>query len=673
MNIQNGKLYNLIPAVYRQKDEDLALAAGEEKGPLKAFMELLEEQVELLENNLDQLYNDQFIETCSNWVVPYIGEIVGVKNLYNIPGNPISERAQVANTLAYRRRKGTASVIEQLAKDITGWPANVTEYFKLLATTQYMNHIRPENISFKEIKKASFTKPTLSPFNTDAHTIDVRNINKEKGKYNIQNIGIFLWRIASHSVTKGIAYKVDNNRFKFNSTGKDTTLYNNPLPEVDISYTAASENVPMPIDRISFYNNISKFYGKGKSVWLYDIPEEEIKICNLSDTETGDWANTPSNKIAIDPVLGRISFPPGEAPGFLYTDYYYGFAGKIGAGEYGRDSYSNDNNLPLIRVPDDKPTLQEAVNELAETGGIIELTANDYYFETPVIHIEEGKYLEIRAAEKKMPLIVLNGTVSILANENSTLVFNGLFFTGGGLHVPANKPGGFLNELGLLELQHCTISPDGSLEIAGNPAQAPQPGIVIETTGTTCKIQNSIVSPIINHEINFCEISNSILDALDENEWAYKGLEDFGGELIIKNSTIIGRVATTLFLLAENSIFLAGNLSGKPIQAQRLQEGCMRFSYIPSGSAVPKKYKCQPEKDLASIKTRPIFNSLKFSDADYCQLHKHCAKEILEGAEKGAEMGVYYNHFQPMKLSSLKSLLNEYLRFGMEAGIFFGS
>ena len=43
----------------------------------------------------------------------------------------------------YRRRKGTAAMLEQLARDVTGWDARAVEYFELLATTQYMNHRRP--------------------------------------------------------------------------------------------------------------------------------------------------------------------------------------------------------------------------------------------------------------------------------------------------------------------------------------------------------------------------------------------------------------------------------------------------------------------------------------------------------------------------------------------------
>ena len=56
-----------------------------------------------------------------------------------------SQRSYVANTLAYRRRKGTAAVLEQLARDITGWRCKAVEFFERTASTQHVNHPRPSH------------------------------------------------------------------------------------------------------------------------------------------------------------------------------------------------------------------------------------------------------------------------------------------------------------------------------------------------------------------------------------------------------------------------------------------------------------------------------------------------------------------------------------------------
>src|SRR6266699_5970874 len=154
MSFDADRLYALLPAIYRIRDADLAaqhqgqltvaeeteleqlrsntqltinessrLAELEDKlqcGPLRALLKVVSEQVAVLEENLDQLYDDQFIETCAKWVVPYVGDLVGARGVFVFPNAQFSARAFVANTLSYRRRKGTAAILEQLARDVTG-------------------------------------------------------------------------------------------------------------------------------------------------------------------------------------------------------------------------------------------------------------------------------------------------------------------------------------------------------------------------------------------------------------------------------------------------------------------------------------------------------------------------------------------------------------------------
>src|ERR1051325_5094271 len=111
MSLDAEKLYALLPAVYRLLDSE----RGE---PLKAFLSIIAEQIAVLEENLAQLYDDQFIETCAEWVVPYIGDLVGTRGIVPFPGATFTRRAEVANAIAARRRKGTASMLEQLARDV---------------------------------------------------------------------------------------------------------------------------------------------------------------------------------------------------------------------------------------------------------------------------------------------------------------------------------------------------------------------------------------------------------------------------------------------------------------------------------------------------------------------------------------------------------------------------
>src|SRR5918992_154390 len=98
MTIDGRTLYNLLPAIYRLRDV-------EQNGPLKALIAIIAEQSAIVQEGIEQAYDDAFIETCAEWVVPYIGDLIGARVAGF--GGGVSQRPKVANTLAYRRRKGT--------------------------------------------------------------------------------------------------------------------------------------------------------------------------------------------------------------------------------------------------------------------------------------------------------------------------------------------------------------------------------------------------------------------------------------------------------------------------------------------------------------------------------------------------------------------------------------
>ena len=124
-------------------------------------------QVDVVEQDIAQLWDDLFIETCDDWVIPYIGDLVS-NNLLLRPqpdrraghragavhrsarpatcgrASPSATRADVAKTIYYRRRKGTLPMLEELARDVTGWAAHAVEFFELLGWTQHLEHIRPQ-------------------------------------------------------------------------------------------------------------------------------------------------------------------------------------------------------------------------------------------------------------------------------------------------------------------------------------------------------------------------------------------------------------------------------------------------------------------------------------------------------------------------------------------------
>ena len=715
MKFDLKRLYDLLPTIYQIRDAELGLKIQQEiangempeysdeiYGPLKAIISIIADEAGILEKNIDQLYDDLFIETCAEWVVPYIGELVGYRSLIEIPDNNFSQRSEVANTIKYRRRKGTASVIEQLARDITGIDANVVEYFQLLAQTQYMNHLRPQNLAVSRITKNprsnsknqewQLLELANTPFDSMPKSVDVRNIVSNRGKYNIPNIGIYLWRTQAYSITRAPAKKIDVNRYSFNVLGKDTQLYNRPLAEKTITQLAKRMNVAMPISRRELHEDLEMFYGKDESIFLeidgndvvpekahlfsfISSPPSNVKlkdlicVCNLSDDPnvSGQWINMPSDRIAIDPVLGRIAVPSDlQSPldeRELYVTYHYGFSADIGGGEYERaetfDLDTADN--VILEVSIGVSSIQNALDQLANIGGIIEIKDNEIYEENLQINIATDKQIEIRASNGYRPLIKSNSFININGGERSGVIFNGLMIEGG-----IN----FTGQISMLKISHCTLVP--------NSNSGSNINLLVNSINTEVEIEKSITGSLRVVEEASVKINNSIADATNPTETVYSAPigEEFGGKLSITNSTIIGRVYTKLMEMASNTIFIAKNPSLPKdflIMTQRIQEGCVRFSYFPKKSRLPHPFRCQPSTSGFEKRVFPLFTSLTYGKAGYCQLSQYCVTEISEGADDNAEMGVFHQQYYALKASNFRARLDEYLRFGMEAGIFYAS
>ena len=162
-----------------------------------------------------------------------------------------SPRAEVANTIAYRRRKGTALMLEQLAADVTDWPAHAVEFFEQLATTQYMKHVRLYAPATADLRDTRAMFEQGGAFNAVAHTPEMRRPESGAGRYNIPNIGIFLWRLMSLRLT-ALPLTPDpgdasGRKFRVNPLGADLRLFRHAQTEDDISHLAEPSNVPEPL------------------------------------------------------------------------------------------------------------------------------------------------------------------------------------------------------------------------------------------------------------------------------------------------------------------------------------------------------------------------------------------------------------------------------------------
>ena len=145
--------------------------------------------------------------------------------------------------------------------------------------------------------------------------------------------------------------------------------------------------------------------------------------------------------------------------------------------------------------------------------------------------------------------------------------------------------------------------------------------------------------------------------------------------MTIRDSTVIGKPHVRLLALASNTIFFARLAVGvswpAPVWVERKQGGCVRFSFVPAGSLVPRRFRCVPNANHPEA--LPHFTSLRYGDPGFTQLRSSTDAAIREGADDGGEIGVMHPLHQPQRETNLRLRLDEYLRFGLQASVFYAT
>jgi hypothetical protein len=665
MSFDLDTLYGLLPSVHRIRD-------GEQGEPLKQLLGVIARQVAILEEDIAQLYDDQFIETCADWVVPYVGDLIGYRQLYGLTSQIRSPRAEVANTIGLRRRKGTAGMLAELARDVTGWDAHAVEFFQRLACTQFINHLRPQSLGTADVRRLLPLDSHNEPFENVPRLVDVRRTAGSRGRCNIPNIGIYIWRLRSYSLRSSPAFKLDDRRYLFGPLGAGTRLFSRPQEDAG-GAAGAPGGVQMPLGRRMVAVAKEKFYGADASFFVAGVTVDQVNICDLSDATDGAWAHAPAaGKVAIDPLLGRIAF--GTVPTAIpAVTYYYGFSDDLGGGEYDRLGTLNLALQPVVKVIAGGNVLPDALNTVGN-GGAVEIGDNGRYAGAPTIKAATGKSVELRAADDRRPVLALSGDLTISGQDASEVTLNGLLIAGGRIHVTDSSDH---KQLRRLRLRHCTLVPGLNLTAAGAPQQPGAPSLVVETANTIVEIDHCIIGGVGTSPSAQVTITNSIVDANAETGVAFAGIDgtSAGAPLTVDSCTVIGKVHTGSLTLASNSIFLAQVAQGDgwqaPVWSDRRQAGCVRFCHLPAGSRTPRRYRCQPATPADGPRVRPTFTSLRYGDAGYGQLDRSAAPEIRQGADDGAELGVFHGLSQPQRETNLCVRLAEYAPFGLDVGFVF--
>jgi hypothetical protein len=702
------RLYKLLPVFYRQRDAEFG-------APLKALLAVITEQVNIVDRDIAQLYNNWFIETCQDWAVPYIGDLIGYQ-----PPTPASlpdalttsadralesilvPRRDVANTLSFRQRKGTMAILAQVASDLTGWPAHAVEWDRRFAITQTLNHPRPERGRWMDLRSRRPIDRLGGAFDDAGRSISLgRSDVHAAGQCDVlPAVRVFVWRLKIYSLERVPAccvHEAGEHCFTFSGLGNDTPLFARGSATPSGRGARAEATFPGPIKRGEFaqidprahhrqrahrgrLRASEDYYGAGKSVavWVPNwgglgdkapVPAERIVPADLRA-----WSyEPPPGLIAVDPELGRLAFAPGESPtDGVWVSYSYGFGDNLGGGPYSRrPAYASGIPIYFVGKGAQYSSIGQALKAWvsdAHACAIIELIDSDVYSEHLRIKLAANQSLEIRASDGARPIVNIVGTTTnrpetlvVSGKRGSACRFDGITLFGRAVEVKES--------VARFTLCDCTLVPGWDREDA--LPRGSEPSLVLIDTAVRISIARSILGPIrvIRTEPGIAPsavaIEHSIIDAANV-ETAAMGGDDgrlAGMVLRVTCSTILGQTRVHAIEIAENSIFTG------VIRVARRQQGCLRYCYVPLDSRTPSRYQCAPDPEGARRRIKPDFVSTRYGDPGYCQLARTCANEIRRGAEDRSEMGVFHDLFEPQRLDMLVAAVAGFAGVGTQAGV----
>lgn len=777
----SAKLFALLPAHIRDRD-------AREGRALEAFFQVLGRGSAEIDGELDRFFDALFVETAPEAALPAFAALVGAPPFAPLPSGE-APRAFIANLLRYRRGKGTARVLAELAQDVTQEGAVSVEYYQRLARLAHLIDIRPERPAFADIRSGEMASRAGRAFDVAARLLDLRSIARAAGRWHIPMVGVHLlrphtplfpapraetltpqdmagvpvlrpwpaggaqhpgyWQLAAQPQHKVRLFNPDR-RAEAQAEGKGGRQEAHHLPDrlrrlplhleteelrhaqlegrsaTSVWFTA--EGLPFAL-----------FARRQNEVNFTRLPPEQIAICNLEDDPanpgdrpaatrahawfTGHLPNAQAHVgaspivLGFDPATGRAIAP---APAVNQSEiaelrlaYAYGLGRSIGAGPQER----NDDRVPFevrdngtlknfVRLvdatavaggaPSDQirtvKTLAAALADVASDGAgkraFVVLLRCDRETAATAVQIHPGVALHLVAARwSKRKIAGLTDDPDrlgyLVRRERRFTLDAPLTVAAAAPPDPGQGPGELIID-GLELTQGVTIGAQAVSSIWLRHGTLRRPGAAALTTsafhGLTVRIEDCLCGPLAlepGGETGRVEISGSVLTS-DGSALPALAAQNLDAEFC--DVTFFGMART-------KSVEATGCIFTQALTAQRRQEGCLRYSYLAPDSDGPRRFRCQPDLNVAAaaarkgaplttaetataaLAARPVFMDESLDEPACALLHPLCPDGTREGGEGGTEMGVFGPWGSSLRRANLEALFDDFTPFGLETAI----
>ena len=199
-------LFELVPPY------DKLNQAKKENADLATLMAVLQSQSDAIGTNIDLLYQSWFVETCDAWTVPYIAELLDIPITLADAVRISRQRALVANTILYRRFRGTSQALACAVQDASGWPTLAVEGFERQFTSSQTS-LNPINQPiFLDLESTTEQSTLLSPTDLDRVSYSVYE-TPTTPPTSSDSVVLYFWRYQLIENSNVSAYPADDNLY----------------------------------------------------------------------------------------------------------------------------------------------------------------------------------------------------------------------------------------------------------------------------------------------------------------------------------------------------------------------------------------------------------------------------------------------------------------------------
>jgi hypothetical protein len=709
-------LYGLVPSLYQLRD------AAEPGTPLRRLLQVIQENLTALEADILQLYDDWFIETCANELIPLFAALLDVPlspqpdvtaaDPVAAAGFTDNRRRQVANALADRRRKGTLTALDAVASEATGWPSRTQELRHRVSITSSARHPEAAHSRLINLRDGDRLDRLGTPFSAESALADVRRVtsHRSRGESNPSSVAVVLWRLLVNGADRGEAYCLDDEtRFSFDPLGRDVALAVDPQRRTPGTPPASDLDVPTPISRQALHRRLEDYYGSDRSLAIYVgdalVARDRIVAADLSDLH----ARVGHGQVAVDPVLGRFAFAARpELDRGVTVRYRHLQPAPLGGGSYLRSTTPRQDRVYRVASQgrERHRTVSGALRQWradrdagaapveAAPRATIEIMDDATYTEHLALRLRAGELLEIRAAPGRRPVLRpvdddhdrperlwVEGLTAPTEGPPARITFDGLTIAG---HAVALR-----GSLGEVTFRHCTLVPT---QWRGDRERHAAMSLDVQAMPCQVTIANSIVGRIVvaSRETGCDPIPLTATDSVLDAAGGATAIEGADGRrafvaLDLQRVTVLGGATVDRVGLIQDCL-LAGRLF-----CEHRQTGEVRYSWIPLLSRTPRRTGCQPDGAIEIVDPRlppdqrqalreaeirritPVFDSIQLPRPGYATLSHGTPDELRRGAHDEGEVGAHHELWSGRRTTDLLIRLAEFTPAGLDCGPLFAT